>query len=107
MKRTFPVIAAAALVIATAQAQQPASTQQPNEVSTTISGDPTGVCYDPLAQTTTPVNATVKVYCSNVLMTTRTRGFKTDRDMWVVGTVQFASNGTCTFTYDGYVFNLP
>jgi TolB protein len=44
MKRTFPVIAAAALVIATANAQQPTSQPptQPSEVSTTISSDQAG-----------------------------------------------------------------
>src|SRR3954468_12474951 len=42
MKRTFPVIAAAALVIVTANAQQPPASQQPNEVSTTISSDQAG-----------------------------------------------------------------
>jgi TolB protein len=42
MKRIFPVLASAALVIATANAQQPPSSQQPNEVSTTISSDQAG-----------------------------------------------------------------
>jgi TolB protein len=42
MKRTFPIVALAALVIAAAQAQQPVSPQQPNEVSTTISSDQAG-----------------------------------------------------------------
>src|SRR6478735_5565860 len=42
MKRTFPVIAAAALVIVTANAQQPPVSQQPSEVSTTISSDLAG-----------------------------------------------------------------
>lgn len=42
MKRTLPVIAAAALLIASPRAQQPATTQQPNEVSTTISSDQAG-----------------------------------------------------------------
>ncbi|MFN7983980.1 MAG: hypothetical protein U0Q11_19200 [Vicinamibacterales bacterium] len=43
MKRILPVIAAAAVLIATTQAQQPASpAQQPNEVSTTISSDQSG-----------------------------------------------------------------
>ena len=46
MKRTFPVIAAAALVIATVTAQQPppvpTTAQQPSEVSTTISSDQAG-----------------------------------------------------------------
>jgi TolB protein len=42
MKRTFPVIAAAALVIVTANAQQPPVSQQPSEVSTTISSDQAG-----------------------------------------------------------------
>jgi TolB protein len=45
MKRTFPAVAAAALVIASAQAQQPGQTpqpQQPSEVSTTISSDQAG-----------------------------------------------------------------
>ena len=42
MKRTFPVIAAAAFVIATANAQQPTAPQQPSEVSTTISSDQAG-----------------------------------------------------------------
>lgn len=34
---------------------------------TTVSGDPTVICYDPLAQTTTPVTATVKIYVDGQL----------------------------------------
>jgi hypothetical protein len=53
------------------------------------------------------VNATVKVYCGNVLMTTRTHAFSKVDDLWVVGKVRFGSGATCAFTYDGFVFNLP
>ena len=43
MKRTLPVVAVVALaIIASARAQQPATSQQPNEVSTTISSDQAG-----------------------------------------------------------------
>ena len=44
MTRTFPVIAAAALIIATAKRSSPRPhlAQQPNEVSTTISSDQAG-----------------------------------------------------------------
>jgi len=53
------------------------------------------------------VNATVKVYCSGVLATTRSLSFNVSKRMWVVGNIRFASNGTCTFTPDGFTFNLP
>jgi TolB protein len=47
MKRTFPVLALAALLIVTTRAQQPAAPattqQQPSEVSTTISSDQAGM----------------------------------------------------------------
>ena len=45
MTRTFTIIAAAAVIIATGKAQQPSpatSPQQPSEVSTTISSDQAG-----------------------------------------------------------------
>ena len=42
MKRTLPAIAAATLLLVTLQAQQPSTSQQPNEVSTTISSDQAG-----------------------------------------------------------------
>lgn len=42
MKRTLPAIAAATLLLVTLRAQQPSTSQQPNEVSTTISSDQAG-----------------------------------------------------------------
>ncbi|MFN7914353.1 MAG: hypothetical protein U0Q55_03370 [Vicinamibacterales bacterium] len=42
MKRTLPALAAAALLLVSVRAQQPATSQQPNEVSTTISSDQAG-----------------------------------------------------------------
>jgi hypothetical protein len=55
------------------------------------------------------VTVTAKIYCAGVLKQTVSRNFSTDRDMWVIGTVQFGTTGTggCTYTPDGYVFNLP
>ncbi|MGI5865200.1 MAG: MopE-related protein [Myxococcales bacterium] len=53
------------------------------------------------------VDATVKLYCGNVLMATERRVFSSVKTMWVVGRVQFNSNRTCTFTRDGYVLNKP
>ncbi len=42
MKRILPALAAAALLIVSLQGQQPATSQQPSEVSTTISSDQAG-----------------------------------------------------------------
>ncbi|MBK7864105.1 MAG: PKD domain-containing protein [Archangiaceae bacterium] len=53
------------------------------------------------------VTATVKVYCSNVLVTTQTKQLTAVEQMWVVGKVRFAANGTCTYTNDGFTFSMP
>jgi Putative metal-binding motif len=55
------------------------------------------------------VTATAKIYCGGVLKQTLTRSYSVDRQLWVIGTVQFGTSGTggCTFTSDGYVFTLP
>ncbi|HEY0882768.1 MAG TPA: MopE-related protein, partial [Archangium sp.] len=55
----------------------------------------------------TPVVATVRVWCGGVLRQTVTRSFSTVKEMWVVGEVAFANNGTCTFTADGRTLNVP
>lgn len=52
------------------------------------------------------ITATVKVYCSGQLAATKTRSFNKIEDLWIVGAVQFAANGTCTFTDDGRVVTL-
>jgi hypothetical protein len=55
------------------------------------------------------VSTTAKIYCGGVLKQTVTRSFSTSREMWIIGTVQFGTSGSggCTYTSDGYVFNLP
>ncbi len=65
-----------------------------------------GVHLFTLSSTPSNVTATVRIYCSGVLRTTQTRQFNREDDMWVVGAVRFATNGSCTFTPDNFVFDL-
>jgi hypothetical protein len=56
------------------------------------------------------VNTTVKVYCGNTLVTTRTRSFNTVKQLWVVGKVRKVRpppGSSCTFTPDGFTLSLP
>lgn len=57
----------------------------------------------------TKVNATMRLYCGGQLVTTRTEKIDAEKDLWVVGRVQFpAGMGPCQFTPDGTVLsNVP
>ena len=56
-----------------------------------------------------PVTATVKIYCGGQLKQTLARTFSINRQMWVLGTVNFngAAATGCLFTPDGYTLNVP
>jgi hypothetical protein len=56
-----------------------------------------------------PVVATVRIYCAGQLRHTVSRSFTTTKQMWVVGSVNFANPGTqgCVFTADGQTLNVP
>lgn len=47
------------------------------------------------------VNASIKLYCGGILITTQTHMFARDDEMWVVGTVEYINQSQCIFTYDG------
>jgi hypothetical protein len=55
------------------------------------------------------VAVTVKIYCAGALKTTLTRNFNTAKEMWVLGTVNFAGSppGGCAWVPDHFVFNVP
>lgn len=56
-----------------------------------------------------PVTSTVKVYCGGQLVTTQVRTMSTNKDMWVVGTINFmtSSGAPCTFTPINTQINVP
>jgi hypothetical protein len=54
-----------------------------------------------------PVLSTLKVYCGGQLMTTQTRSMSRNKDMWVVGTINFGSTNPCLFTPTNSVINVP
>jgi hypothetical protein len=59
--------------------------------------------------TPTPVTATLRLYCGGQLKTTQVRTFTTNKQMWVVGQVDFANAGAagCFFTPDGFTLQVP
>ncbi|MDP2275322.1 MAG: MopE-related protein [Archangium sp.] len=61
------------------------------------------------AASPTPVVATIRIYCAGQLRQTVSRSFSTPKDMWVVGSVNFANPGTqgCVFTPENRVVNVP
>lgn len=49
----------------------------------------------------------MRIYCGGALRQTLTRSMSTVKDMWVVGEVDFATNGSCTFSPDGTTVQVP
>lgn len=56
-----------------------------------------------------PVTSTVKIYCGGQLVTTQVRTMSTNKDMWVVGTINFMTSpmAPCTFTPINTQINVP
>jgi hypothetical protein len=68
-----------------------------------------GVHMYSYAASPNPVTSTVKVYCGGQLVTTQVRTMSTNKDMWVVGTINFmtSSGAPCTFTPINTQMNVP
>ncbi|MBL9037010.1 MAG: choice-of-anchor D domain-containing protein [Archangium sp.] len=66
-----------------------------------------GVHMFSYAASPNPVTSTVRVYCGGSLITTQSLTMSRVKDMWILGGVSFTGAGTCLFTPNQTVINVP